>query len=58
MSIRLEMLQVARLAPKTLGEASDLVRAFLLRQFTDAGGARDRDGRPDLYYTDVYKRQS
>ncbi len=51
MSIRLEMLQVARLAPKMLGDAGDLVRAFLLRQFTDAGGACDRDGKPDLYYT-------
>jgi prenyltransferase beta subunit len=51
MSIRLEMLQVARLAPKMLGDSAELVREFLLRQFTEAGGACDRDGRPDLYYT-------
>jgi hypothetical protein len=51
MSLRLEMLQVARLAPKALGESADLVRTFFERQFTAAGGAGDRDGRPDLYYT-------
>jgi prenyltransferase beta subunit len=51
MSLRLEMLQVARLAPKVLGEASDLVRAFLLRQLGPRGGGLDRDGREDLYYT-------
>ena len=51
MSLRLEMLQVARLAPKTLGDSANLVRAFLLRQFSEEGGGRDRDGKPDLYYT-------
>lgn len=51
MSLRLEMLQVARVAPKVLGEATELVQAFVARQFTEAGGAGDRDGRPDLYYT-------
>ena len=50
-SLRLEMLQVARLAPKILGDSSELVRGFLLRQFTNEGGARDRAGRADLYYT-------
>ncbi len=45
------MLQVARLAPKALSDSADLVRAFFERQFTAAGGACDRDGRPDLYYT-------
>jgi hypothetical protein len=45
------MLQVARVAPKALGDSADLVRAFFARQFTAAGGACDRDGRPDLYYT-------
>ena len=29
MSLRLEMLQVARLAPKLLGESTDLVRRFV-----------------------------
>jgi len=45
------MLQVARLAGRELGEAAPLVRGFIERQFTDAGGARDRVGKPDLYYT-------
>lgn len=51
MSIRLEMLQVARVAPKALGESADLVRAFLLRQQNEDGGWRDRSGLSDLYYT-------
>src|SRR5262245_11083561 len=50
-SMRLEMLQLARLAPKMLGESASLVRDFLLRQMTADGGARDRAGRADLYYT-------
>ncbi len=45
------MLQVARVAPKALGESVGLVREFFLRQFSEEGGGRDRDGRPDLYYT-------
>jgi prenyltransferase beta subunit len=45
------MLQVARLARKALGESADLVANFLKAQFTPAGGARDRGGQPDLYYT-------
>ncbi|MEA3210227.1 MAG: hypothetical protein QOE70_3284 [Chthoniobacter sp.] len=51
MSLRLEMLQVARLAPKLLGESAPLVRDFLLRQTHPTGGGLDRAGRPDLYYT-------
>lgn len=51
MSLRLQLLQVARLAPRLLGDSTDLVRAFYRRQFTDEGGAHDRAGRPDLYYT-------
>lgn len=51
MSLRLQLLQVARLAPQLLGESTDLVRDFFRRQFTPDGGARDRAGRPDLYYT-------
>jgi prenyltransferase beta subunit len=50
-SLRLEMLQVARVGPKALGESAELVRAFFLRQFSEEGAGRDRDGRPDLYYT-------
>lgn len=51
MSIRLEMLQVARLAPKMLGESTELVRGFFARQQNDDGGFRDRAGASDLYYT-------
>lgn len=50
-SFRLEMLQVARLAPKLLGESASLVEKFLLSQVTPQGGFADRQGRPDLYYT-------
>ncbi len=50
-SLRLEMLQVARLAPKMLGDSAGLVREFLLRQFCTSGGAVDRGGKADLYYT-------
>jgi len=45
------MLQVARLAPKLLQEAAEPVAGFLRAQFNDDGGARDRAGRSDLYYT-------
>ena len=51
MSLRLEMLQVARLAPKLLGESADLVSAFLRSQLHADGGFVDRAGNPDLYYT-------
>lgn len=45
------MLQVARLAPKILGESAELVRNFLVGQRNADGGFRDRAGRSDLYYT-------
>ena len=45
------MLQVARVAPKVLGESAALVRDFLLGQQNEDGGFRDRAGRSDLYYT-------
>ncbi|RYD73636.1 MAG: hypothetical protein EOP84_21205, partial [Verrucomicrobiaceae bacterium] len=51
MSLRLEMLQVARLAPRMLGDSADLVREFLLKQIHPSGAGVDRDGNPDLYYT-------
>jgi hypothetical protein len=51
MSFRLEMLQVARLAPKMLGESSELVIRFLHSQMHACGGFTDREGKPDLYYT-------
>jgi prenyltransferase beta subunit len=51
MSLRLQLLQVARLAPRLLGDSTDLVRDFYRRQITAEGGGRDREGRPDLYYS-------
>ncbi len=51
MSLRLQLLQVARLAPRLLGDSTELVRGFLTRQLTAEGGGADRSGRPDLYYT-------
>jgi len=51
MSLRLEMLQVARLGPKLLGESAALVIDFLFSQLNEDGGFKDRTGRSDLYYT-------
>ncbi|HEX8911461.1 MAG TPA: prenyltransferase/squalene oxidase repeat-containing protein [Humisphaera sp.] len=51
MSLRLEMLQVARLAPKLLGDSADLVANFLRSTQTPEGGFADRGGRADLYYS-------
>jgi prenyltransferase beta subunit len=45
------MLQVARLAPRLLGESSDLVRVFLRDQMRPDGGFPNRSGSSDLYYT-------
>lgn len=45
------MLQVARVAPKVLGPAVPQLVAFLQGEWHEAGGARKRDGQPDLYYT-------
>src|SRR5256885_14435187 len=45
------MLQVARLAPKLLGESTELIASFLRRQQNDDGGFKDRMGKSDLYYT-------
>jgi prenyltransferase beta subunit len=50
-SLRLEMLQVARLAPKLLGDAADSVQQFLRSQLNPDGGFKDRAGASDLYYT-------
>jgi prenyltransferase beta subunit len=51
MSLRLEMLQVARLAPRLLGESAALVAGFVNGQWNGDGGVRDRAGASDLYYT-------
>jgi len=45
------MLQVARLSPKLLGDATDLVRDYLRSCLNPDGGFRDRAGNSDLYYT-------
>src|SRR5688500_10262772 len=46
------MLQVARLAPKVLGdEAAQLVAQFLKSQQNEDGGFKDRKGKSDLDYT-------
>jgi prenyltransferase beta subunit len=45
------MLQVARLAPKQLGESRDLVAGFLRGHLNPDGGFRNRSGASDLYYT-------
>ncbi|MDB6129210.1 MAG: hypothetical protein JWM04_317 [Verrucomicrobiales bacterium] len=51
MSMRLEMLQVARIAPKVLGDSGVLVRNFLRTRQHPEGGFMDRSGEPDLYYS-------
>ncbi|MCB1227001.1 MAG: hypothetical protein KDK99_14385 [Verrucomicrobiales bacterium] len=51
MSFRLEMLQVARVAPKLLGESAELVERFLRARQLPSGGFADREGKPDLYYS-------
>ena len=51
MSLRLQLLQVARLSPRLLGDSTDLVRDFFRRQLSSEGAGVDRDGRLDLYYT-------
>ena len=45
------MLQVARLAPNLLREATERVDDFLRNQINPDGGFRDRAGHSDLYYT-------
>lgn len=45
------MLQVARLAPSLLAEAGPRVLDFIQGQFNEDGGAMDRSGKSDLYYT-------
>jgi prenyltransferase beta subunit len=49
--LRLEMLQVARLAPKLLGDSAQLIEKFVRAQQNDDGGFRDLKGTSDLYYT-------
>src|SRR5688572_25961236 len=51
MSLRPQLLQIARLAPRLLADSTPLVQEFFARQFTENGAACDRGGKPDLYYT-------
>jgi prenyltransferase beta subunit len=51
LSLRLQMRQVARLAPRVLGDSTELVTAFLQGQRNPDGGFRNRAGESDLYYT-------
>jgi prenyltransferase beta subunit len=50
-SVRRETLQIARLAPKLLGDSADLVAQFILGQLNADGGFNNRAGDSDLYYT-------
>ena len=45
------MLQVARLAPRVLDDATELVAAFIRKQQNPDGGFRDKSGQSDLYYS-------
>lgn len=45
------MMQVARLAPRLLGDSCGLVIDFLRGQQSADGGFKDRSGSSDLYYT-------
>lgn len=51
MSLKLEMLQVARLAPKLLGDSTQLVVDFVRSRLAGDGGFMGREDRSDLYYT-------
>ena len=51
MSLRLEMLQVARLSPRLLSDSTALVHDFILSKLNPDGGFQDRAGQSDLYYT-------
>ncbi len=51
MSLRLEMLQVARLSPGALGDSAGLVEGFIRRCQNPDGGFRGKSTGSDLYYT-------
>ncbi len=51
MSQRLQMLQVARLSRRTLGDAAADVATFIRSTAVAEGGFANRGGRRDLYYT-------
>ena len=51
MSLRLDMLQAARLAPSLLPDTGESIAGFIHSQFNDDGGAKGRSAESDLYYT-------
>ena len=51
MSVRREILQIARLAPTLLSESIDNVVSFVRSRQTADGGFANRAGESDLYYT-------
>lgn len=51
MSLRLQLLQAARLSSRLLGDSAPLVSQFLRAQQNPDGGFHGRDGVSDLYYT-------
>ncbi len=51
MSLRLEMLRIAKLALTQLRDANELVCGYLRGQLNEDGGFKDRAGSSDLYYT-------
>lgn len=51
MSVRRQTLQVARLAPKLLGDSAGLVAEFIRGRLNADGGFSNRAGDTDLYYT-------
>ena len=51
MSVRRETLQIARLAPKLLGDSAELVAEFIRGRLMADGGFSNRAGDSDLYYT-------
>ena len=56
MSLRLEMLQVARLAPKLLGDSTDLVADFFRAQHHPSGPALERWLRFAIRHEDLVGR--
>ena len=51
MTLRLQMLQTARLAQRQLGDSCDRVASFVRSQLSANGAGLDRSGQEDLYYT-------
>ncbi len=51
MSLKLQMLQVATLAPRILGDSTELIVEFINKQLTSSGAFKNRAGESDLYYT-------